>query len=186
MKIILKMSAFFLIFLSWSAYAKEEFNISTQCKDEYEMNCDVYSSLGDKQNKIIENIKSPVVKKVNSNIFSVKTSCGSPCQIYWFFSAVNEDSTDEFIAIDANRNCLIESDSTKRLIYARSLFSKNKKIIVNLRDREFNQLTSRFDYYNYFKKDTYFDNNGVLTLISRDYSNKLIQKKIKNPCGMSK
>lgn len=186
MKFILNSLIFLFILLSFSVYAKNDFNVTSQCTDEYEMHCDVYSSVGNKKNKILEDIKSPVIKQINDSLFYVKTSCGSPCQVYWFFSPEKEDSTDEFIALDSRNNCLIESDSNKKIIYARNLFSSNRKNIVNLKDKEFRSLRSRFDYYTYFKRDSYFDQNGVLNLISTDYSDQKINKKIENPCGKNK
>lgn len=44
-----------------------------------------------------------------------------------FISKTEEDQTKEFITLDKNNNCLVESDSKRNLIYARKLFNKNKK-----------------------------------------------------------
>ncbi len=169
--------------LSFNVYAKDDFNVVSQCSDEYEYHCDVYLFKNGKKDKILEDLKSPVVNEINSDLFSIKTSCGSPCQVYWFFSSEKKDLTNEFIAIDSKRNCLIESNSSKKLIYARKIFSNNKKIIVNLKEKDFKKLKSSFDYYTYFKRNSYFDSDGVLNLISIDYSGREIKRKIESPCG---
>ncbi|MEG1475990.1 MAG: hypothetical protein RSC10_09620 [Longicatena sp.] len=172
---------------SFSVYAEDDtFVISSKCKDEYNSSCNIIRTVNDKSEIVIKDVKLLNISKVNQNLYKVKTSCGSPCLVTIFYSKNKEDSTDEFITIDNKNNCLIESDSEKKIIYARKLFSNKYKIIVDLKSKEFKYLTPRFDYYTYFKHDSNFDNNGVLNLIATDYSNREISKKIENPCGKDK
>lgn len=80
-------------------------------------------------------------------------------------------------------NCLIESDSQKKFIYARKLFTNKPRKIVDLKTKEFNELLQKIDYYNYFKRKSTFSSDGSLNLIADNESTILANKKIANPCG---
>ena len=161
----------------------DSFVVSAKCKDEYNSSCDIVRTLNAKNEIVINDVKLLNISRINQNLYKVKTSCGSPCSVTLFYSQDKEDYTGEFIAIDSKNNCLIESNSNKKLIYARKIFSNHKVSILNLNDGDFKGLMSRFDYYTYFKHDSYFDSNGVLNLVAIDYSGKKISKKIDSPCG---
>lgn len=54
-------SMFFLMLVfSSGIYAKDSLNVMSKCDDEYEMNCDIYSSVGNNVKKVLERVKSPV------------------------------------------------------------------------------------------------------------------------------
>ena len=186
MKIILKMSFFLLTFLSWTVYAKDAFNVELKCKGHDQEYCDIVKKSDNKTSFILRDVRYPEVDKVNETIFHAYGSCGSPCQYHFFISKTKEDQTQELIALDKNNNCLIESDSRKKLIYSRKLFSNNKKIIVNLNTAKINIPQPTFSYYSYFTEMSQFDNAGDLNLIANDYGKILFKKKIKNPCGGDK
>lgn len=176
-------SIFFLMLVfSSGIYAKDSLNVMSKCDDEYEMNCDIYSSVGNNVKKVLERVKSPVINKVNDNFFHVKTSCGSPCQIHFFINEYGEDFTDEYIVLNKKNYCLIESDSEKKVIYARILFRDKKEVLINLRDKEYNILPSKLNYYSDFNEMSFFDENNNLHLIANDYGRILVNKVLKNPC----
>lgn len=165
-------------------YAKgPDFEIVSKCTDEYESSCNIYRVVDGDNKLLLEDVKSPIITKINSDIFRVRVSCGSPCQVNFFYGETSEDSTNEFIAFNENNHCLIESDSVKKKIYARIIFTGRKKIIADLNDKEYLGLNQRFDYYNYFKKKSKFLENGNLILLADDYSSLLIKKTIIKPCG---
>ena len=172
------------IIFSFNIYANNDnFIVSAKCKDEYSFNCDIVRTVNSQSEIVIKDIKLLNISKINQNLYKVKTSCGSPCSVTLFYSQNKEDSTDEFIAIDNRNNCLIESDSQKKVIYARKLFTNKSKEIVDLKTKEFNGLLQRFDYYNYFKRKSSFSSDGSLNLIANNESTILANKKITNPCG---
>lgn len=172
------------IIFSFNIYANDDtFVVSAKCKDEYSSNCDIVRTINSKNEIVIKDVKLLNISKINKNLYKVKTSCGSPCSVMLFYSQNKEDSTDEFIAIDNKNNCLIESDSQKKVIYARKLFTNKPRKIVDLRNKEFNELLQRFDYYNYFKRKSSFSSDGSLNLIADNESTILANKKIANPCG---
>ncbi|SEO69587.1 hypothetical protein SAMN04487817_11097 [Acinetobacter sp. yr461] len=172
------------IIFSFNLYANDDtFVVSAKCKDEYNSSCDIVRTVNAQNEIVIKGVKLLNISKINQNLYKVKTSCGSPCSVTLFYSQNKEDSTDEFIAIDNKNNCLIESDSEKKVIYARKLFTNKARKIVNLKTKEFNGLIERFDYYSYFKKMSSFSPDGSLNLIANNESTVLANKKIANPCG---
>lgn len=172
------------IFLNNPIYAEEtNFEIFSKCTDEYESSCSIIRKVNGVNDMLLEDVKSPIITKINSDIFMVRVSCGSPCQVNFFYGENRQDSTNEFIAFNKNNNCLVESDSVEKKIYARTLFNSRKKIIADLNDKEYLKLNQRFDYYSYFKKKSRFLENGNLILLVNDYSNLLITKTIIKPCG---
>ena len=165
-------------------YAKENnFEIFSECADEYEFSCNVIKEVNKVNNVLLKDVKSPVIKRINNDIFMVKISCGSPCQVNFFYGRNKQDSTNEFIAINESSNCLIESDSIEKKIYAREVFSTRKIMIADLNAKEYSMMHQRFDYYNYFKRKSKFLENGDLMLVANDASNLIIEKKIIKPCG---
>lgn len=110
-----------------TVYAKNTFNVELKCKGHDQEYCDVVKNSDNKTSFILRNMRYPEVEKVNENIFHAYGSCGSPCQYHFFVSKIEEDQTKEFIALDKNNNCLIESDSKRNFIYAKKLFNRNKK-----------------------------------------------------------
>ncbi|MCH7308567.1 hypothetical protein MMO38_10535 [Acinetobacter sp. NIPH 1852] len=174
---------FFLVLVfSSGIYAKDSLNVISKCDDEYEMSCNIYSSVGNNVKKVLEKVKSPVISKVNDNFFHVKTSCGSPCQIHFFINEYGEDFTDEYIVLNKKDYCLIESDSEKKVVYARSLFGGEKKVLINLKEQEYKVLPSKLNYYSDFNEMSFFDENNNLHLIANDYGKILVNKVLKNPC----
>ncbi|WP_151821223.1 hypothetical protein, partial [Acinetobacter seifertii] len=132
--------AFCGVIISSTVYAKDIFNVELKCKGNDQEYCDIVKNSDNKTTFILRNMRYPEVDKVNENIFHAYGSCGSPCQYHFFISKIQEDQTKEFIALDKKNNCLIESDSKKNIIYARKLFNQNKKIIANLKNKEFNNV----------------------------------------------
>ncbi|MEN8411826.1 hypothetical protein ABFP33_17900 [Acinetobacter bereziniae] len=172
------------IIFSFNVYANDNtFVVSAKCKDEYNSSCDIVRTVNTENEIVIKGVKLLNISKINQNLYKVKTSCGSPCSVTLFYSQNKEDSTDEFITIDNKNNCLIESDSEKKVIYARKLFTNKSKIIANLKTKEFKGLLQRFDYYGYFKGKSFFSPDGTLNLIANNESTVLVNKKIANPCG---
>lgn len=183
-KTFISISLLSTIIFSFNLYANDDtFVVSAKCKDEYNSSCDIVRTVNAQNEIVIKGVKLLNISKINQNLYKVKTSCGSPCSVTLFYSQNKEDSTDEFIAIDNKNNCLIESDSEKKVIYARKLFTNKPRKIVNLKTKEFNGLIQRFDYYSYFKKISSFSPDGSLNLIANNESTILANKKIANPCG---
>ncbi|MDA3559075.1 hypothetical protein MKL42_16450 [Acinetobacter sp. AOR15_HL] len=183
-KTFISISLLSTIIFSFNLYANDDtFVVSAKCKDEYNSSCDIVRTVNAQNEIVIKGVKLLNISKINQNLYKVKTSCGSPCSVTLFYSQNKEDSTDEFIAIDNKNNCLIESDSEKKVIYARKLFTNKPRKIVNLKTKEFNGLIQRFDYYSYFKKMSSFSPDGSLNLIANNESTILANKKIANPCG---
>jgi hypothetical protein len=158
--------AFCGVIISSTVYAKDIFNVELKCKGNDQEYCDIVKNSDNKTTFILKNMRYPEVDKVNENIFHAYGSCGSPCQYHFFISKIQEDQTKEFIAIDKKNNCLIESDSKKNIIYARKLFNKNKKIIANLKNKEFNNVPIDSAIYNSFQEKSYFDDKGQLHLVA--------------------
>ncbi|MBN6539952.1 hypothetical protein [Acinetobacter pittii] len=158
--------AFCGVIISSTVYAKDIFNVELKCKGNDQEYCDIVKNSDNKTTFILRNMRYPEVDKVNGNIFHAYGSCGSPCQYHFFISKIQEDQTKEFIALDKKNNCLIESDSKKNIIYARKLFNKNKKIIANLKDKEFNNVPIDSAIYNSFQEKSYFDDRGQLHLVA--------------------
>ncbi|MFJ0164967.1 hypothetical protein Q4368_13030 [Acinetobacter baumannii] len=158
--------AFCGVIISSTVYAKDIFNVELKCKGNDQEYCDIVKNSDNKTTFILRNMRYPEVDKVNENIFHAYGSCGSPCQYHFFISKIPEDQTKEFIALDKKNNCLIESDSKKNIIYARKLFNKNKKIIANLKNKEFNNVPIDSAIYNSFQEKSYFDDKGQLHLVA--------------------
>lgn len=158
--------AFCGVIISSTVYAKDIFNVELKCKGNDQEYCDIVKNSDNKTTFILRNMRYPEVDKVNENIFHAYGSCGSPCQYHFFISKIQEDQTKEFIALDKKNNCLIESDSEKNIIYARMLFNKNKKIIANLKNKEFNNVPIDSAIYNSFQEKSYFDDKGQLHLVA--------------------
>jgi len=158
--------AFCGVIISSTVYAKDIFNVELKCKGQDQEYCDIVKNSDNKTTFILRNMRYPEVDKVNENIFHAYGSCGSPCQYHFFISKIQEDQTKEFIAIDKKNNCLIESDSKKNIIYARKLFNKNKKIITNLKNKEFSNVPIDSAIYNSFQEKSYFDDKGQLHLVA--------------------
>ncbi|HAV5266392.1 TPA: hypothetical protein JI047_00475 [Acinetobacter baumannii] len=158
--------AFCGVIISSTVYAKDIFNVELKCKGNDQEYCDIVKNSDNKTTFILRNMRYPEVDKVNENIFHAYGSCGSPCQYHFFISKIQEDQTKEFIALDKKNNCLIESDSKKNIIYARKLFNKNKKIIANLKNKEFNNVPIDSAIYNSFQEKSYFDDKGQLHLVA--------------------
>ena len=187
---IKKLIIFTLIFSGGIAgsniYAKDLLSVELKCKGHDQEYCDIVKNYNNKTTFILRNMRYPQVDKVNESIFHAYGSCGSPCQYHFFISKINEDQTKEFIALDKKNNCLIESDSKQKVIYARKLFSENKKIIADLKNKEFDNVPIDIAIYNSFQEKTYFDNKGKLYLVAmladidKDgntlYFNKIINK----------
>ena len=173
-----------IILLKNHVYAKEDnFEIFSKCNDEYESSCNIIRKVNGVNDLLLEDVKSPIITKINRDIFMVRVSCGSPCQINFFYGKNEKDSTSEFIKINERNNCLVESDSDGKKIYARTLFTSRKKMIADLNKKEYLKLSQRFDYYSYFKNKSKFLENGNFILVANDYSSSLIKKTIINPCG---
>lgn len=154
------------VIITSTIYAKDIFNVELKCKGHDQEYCDIVKNSDNKTIFILRNMRYPGVDKVNENIFHAYGSCGSPCQYHFFISKIQEDQTKEFIAIDKKNNCLIESDSKQSIIYARKLFNKNKKIIANLKNKEFNNIPIDSAIYNSFQEKSYFDDKGQLHLVA--------------------
>ena len=182
-KLIIVALIFWGFIVGSTVYAKDTFNVELKCKGHDQEYCDIVKNSDNKTSFILRDMRYPEVDKVNETIFHAHGSCGSPCQYHFFISKTKEDQTQELIALDKNNNCLIESDSRKKLIYSRKLFSNNKKIIVNLNSEKINIPQPTFSYYSYFNEMSQFDNAGDLNLIANDYGKILFKKKIENPCG---
>ncbi|WP_212512120.1 hypothetical protein [Acinetobacter seifertii] len=158
--------AFCGVIISSTVYAKDIFNVELKCKGNDQEYCDIVKNSDNKTTFILRNMRYPEVDKVNENIFHAYGSCGSPCQYHFFISKIQEDQTKEFITLDKKNNCLIESDSKKNIIYARKLFNKNKKVIANLKNKEFNNVPIDSAIYNSFQEKSYFDDKGQLHLVA--------------------
>lgn len=165
-KIIILALTFFGIILVSNCYADDIFNVELKCKDRDQENCDVIKKSNKKTTFILKKMRYPQVDRISPNVYHVYGSCGSPCQYHIFISRSQEDQTKEFIALNENNNCLIESDSKNNFIYARNLFNKNRKKIVNLKNKEFNNVPIDTAIYNSFQEKSYFDNEGQLHLIA--------------------
>lgn len=181
--------AFCGVIISSTVYAKDIFNVELKCKGNDQEYCDIVKNSDNKTTFILRNMRYPEVDKVNENIFHAYGSCGSPCQYHFFISKIQEDQTKEFIALDKKNNCLIESDSKKNIIYARKLFNKNKKIIANLKNKEFNNVPIDSAIYNSFQEKSYFDDKGQLHLVAmladvdKNGNSLYFNKIIKKTCG---
>ena len=154
------------VIISSNVYAKDVFNVELNCKGHDQEYCDIVKYSDNKTTFILRNMREPQVDKVNENIFHAYGSCGSPCQYHFFISKMKEDQTKEFITLDKKNNCLIESDSKLNVIYARKLFNKNKKTIVNLKNKEFDTVPVDIAVYNSFQEKSYFDDKGQLHLVA--------------------
>jgi len=181
--------AFCGVIISSTVYAKDIFNVELKCKGHDQEYCDIVKNSDNKTTFILINMRYPEVDKVNENIFHAYGSCGSPCQYHFFISKTQEDQTKEFIVIDKKNNCLIESDSKKNIIYARKLFNKNKKLIMNMHDKKYEHVIySDWNLYSAFQGRSYFDqdNNLHLIAITDDFDkngNRVIfEKVVNNPC----
>lgn len=157
----------FLLFpLSTVVYAKGIFKVSLNCKGQDQEYCDIVKYSDNKISFILKNIREPQIEKMNENIFHAYGSCGSSCQYHFFVSESKQDQTKEYITFNKSNNCLIESDSKSNSIYARKLFSKNKILIINLKNKEFDNVPIDIFIYNSFQDKSYFDNKGKLHLMA--------------------
>ena len=154
------------VIIGSSIYAKNIFNVELKCKGHDQEYCDIVKNSDNKTTFILKNMRYPQVDKVNENLFHTYGSCGSPCQYHFFISKTEQDQTKEFIALDKNNNCLIESDSKRNVLYARKLFNKNRQIIVNLKNKEFDNVLTDTAIYNSFQEKSYFDDKGKLHLVA--------------------
>ena len=174
----------FFVMLYIKAYASDDFKVEKKCKNKESEYCDVIKYFNNKI-FILKNMRYPQVDKVNEEVFHVYGSCGSPCQYHEFISKMKKDATDEFIALNKDNNCLIESDSDKKIIYARNLFSKKRKIISLLEGKEFDGVPIDVAVYNSFQEKSYFDDDGRLHLSAMladidKYGNSLYFNKVIN------
>lgn len=71
----------------------------------------------------------------------------------------------------------------KRKYMQKKIFSNTRKTLINLNEKKFDILPSKFNYYSDFNEMSYFDKFGNLNLIANDFGEILFKKKIKNPCG---
>lgn len=183
---------FFLIsgaFIAQQSFADtESFKVYTQCHDEMEWSCDVIREVGDKKTKIYNGLKSPQIERLNKNYYHVQMSCGSPCQIHRFLAKNKQadDATQEFITIDAQRNCLIETDSEQNKITARQLNSKQRHTLISTQCHSFKNVPI-FDIaqYTVFQGSSHFDQNGNLILVADEIDDQMKFKKVfPNPCRL--
>jgi hypothetical protein len=165
-KIIILTLSFSGLIIASNLYAKDLFDVELKCKGSSQEYCDIVKKTDNETTFILKNMRYPQVDKLSENIFHAYGSCGSPCQYHFFISKIKQDQTKEFIAINKNTNCLIESDSKKNMIYARKLFSQNKKIIANLKNKEFYNVPIDSAIYNSFQDKSYFDDQGRLHLVA--------------------
>lgn len=149
-----------------TSYAKDKFTVELKCKDKESEYCDVIKHINNNDIYILKNMRYPQVDRVNNEVFHIYGSCGSPCQYHKFISKSRQDDTNEFIALNKKNNCLIESDSKIKVIYARNLFNKKRKVISNLSNKEFDEVPLDSALYNSFQEGSYFDNEGRLHLVA--------------------
>lgn len=104
-----------------------------------EWSCDVIRNTNGKKEKVYDGMKSPQIERLNQNYYHVQMSCGSPCQIHRFLTKNKQadDATQELITIDAQRNCLIETDSEQNKITARQLNSKQRHTLISTQHHSF-------------------------------------------------
>lgn len=171
------------VFISLKIYAEDDFNVISQCTDEYETSCDLVLINGSEKNIFLRNIKLPSIEEIGKDVFHVVSSCGSPCVGNYFIGKHAKDYTEELIKVDFKSKCIIESDSNEKKIYAKKIFSNTRKTLINLNEKKFDILPSKFNYYSDFNEMSYFDKFGNLNLIANDFGEILFKKKIKNPCG---
>lgn len=184
--------SFFLIsgaFIAQHGFADTElFKVYKQCHDEMEWPCDVIRHTNGKKEKVYDGMKSPQIERLNQNYYHVQMSCGSPCQIHHFLAKdkQTDDATQEFIAIDAQHNCLIETDSEQNKITARQLNSQKRQTLISTQHPIF-QNVPIFDIaqYTVFQGSSYFDQNGNLILVADEIDDQKKFKKIfPNPCKL--
>ena len=180
MYILKKIIMVFIFLLSGYVYAENSnFDVKVECISDF--SCNVNQYLNGKKTIVFEDVKFAESEKINNNLFKVFISCGSPCSNNIFIdNKGNQDFTLEYIAIDSKNNCLIESDTKKKNIYARKLFQKKKKVIADLSSKRFNSFDLLWPYYLSFNTSSYFDKNENLHLIIKDEPNFL--EKINKPC----
>ena len=96
-----------------------------------------------------------------------------------------DDITDEFVAIDPKKNCLVETDTRKYKLIARQLKSKKVHTLAKLNSNIFNKVDIyTLAPYRDFQRKSYFDAQGNLVLIfGSDEDEKLIQN-FANPCKL--
>ena len=102
------------VFLSLKIYAEDDFNVISQCTDEYETSCDLVLINGSEKNIFLRNIKSPSIEEIGKDVFHVVSSCGSPCVGNYFIGKHAKYYTEELIKVDFKSKCVIESDSNEK------------------------------------------------------------------------
>lgn len=155
---------FCFVILNITVYARDNFKVEIKCNNKESEYCDVVKYLNNNKIIILRNMRYPQIEKINEEVFHIYGSCGSPCQYHQFISKIKKDETNEFIALNKDNNCLIESDSKKKVIYARNLFNKNRKVISILKSKEFDGVPIDIAIYNSFQEKSYFDVEGKLHL----------------------
>lgn len=88
------------VFLSLKIYAEDDFNVISQCTDEFETSCDLVLINGSEKNIFLRNIKSPSIEEIGKDVFHVVSSCGSPCVGNYFIGKHAKDYTEELIKVD--------------------------------------------------------------------------------------
>ena len=56
------------VFLSLKIYAEDDFNVISQCTDEYETSCDLVLINGNEKNIFLRNIKSPSIEEIGKEM----------------------------------------------------------------------------------------------------------------------
>lgn len=180
------------MFFSQQSFADAElFKVYKQCHDELEFRCDVIREVNGEKNIIYKEMKSPMIKRLNQAYYHVKISCGSPCQGHDFIARDKDkdDFTQEFIAVDAKNNCLIETDTEKNKIIARQLNTSKIYTLISTKNQIFQQVPIReIAQYTIFQRSSYFDQNGNLVLLA-DYEaesggKSQFKRVFPNPCKL--
>lgn len=157
---------FCFILFSTVVFSNDIFSVKLECKSKNQEYCNVIKVVDGEKIVILDNVRYPSINKVNNIVFHVSGSCGSPCQYHIFLNKFRNDETSEFVTLDKVNQCLIETDSINKKIYARFLFNKHKKLIADLKNLEFKNTIIDIAAYNSFQKDSFFDNGGNLHLIA--------------------
>lgn len=175
--------------LSTFVFSNDKFNVKLECNSKNKEYCNVVKVIDDKKTVILDSVRHPNINQINNETFHISGSCGSPCQYHIFLNNIKSDETSEFVTINNLNQCLIETDSINKKIYARFLFNKDRKLIANLKSFEFKNVIIDVAAYNSFQNDSFFDSEGRVHLIAmlddfdesgnRLYFNKIINK----PCG---
>ena len=89
-------------------------------------------------------------------------------------------------SLDAQRNCLIETDSEQNKITAHQLNSKQRHTLISTQHHSFENVPILdIAQYTVFQGSSYFDQNGNLILLADEIDNQKKFKKIfPNPCRL--